>query len=187
MTLSVTETELPGVLVLEPQVHGDDRGFFFESYNQRALNIAVGAQLTFVQDNHSSSIHGVLRGLHYQLKKPQGKLVRVLDGMIFDVAVDIRPESPAFGHWVGVHLSAENKKQLWVPPDFAHGFLVVSEAAQVLYKTTDYYSPENERSIRWDDPDLAIDWPELSISPSLSLKDQEASFLLGAELPETLP
>lgn len=184
MSFKVTDTALPGVMILEADVFGDNRGFFFESYNAREFEAVTGQRSAFVQDNHSKSALGVLRGLHYQLNKPQGKLVRVLDGVIFDVAVDIRRGSPTFGDWVGVELSADNKKQLWVPPDFAHGFLVVSEAAQVLYKTTDYYAPECERSIRWDDPELAISWPRLGFSPVLSVKDNEASWLSNAELPE---
>lgn len=184
MNIEVTETALPGVCVLKPRVFGDDRGYFFESFNASTFSAAIGCSYSFVQDNHSKSSFGVLRGLHFQLYQPQGKLVRVLDGVIFDVAVDIRQGSPTFGNWVGVELSAENKKQLWVPPDFAHGFLVLSEVAQVLYKTTDFYYPENERSIRWDDPDVGINWPKLSISPLLSAKDKNASHLNNAELPK---
>lgn len=186
MNLEVTETALPGVCVLKPRVFGDDRGYFFESFNASAFSSLIGQTHSFVQDNHSESSFGVLRGLHYQLYKPQGKLVRVLDGVIFDVAVDIRQGSPTLGKWIGVELSAENRKQLWVPPDFAHGFLVLSEFAQVLYKTTDYYSPENERSIRWDDPDIDINWPKLSISPLLSAKDRNASLLRSSELPKSV-
>ncbi|MFZ6049015.1 dTDP-4-dehydrorhamnose 3,5-epimerase [Pseudomonas sp. CR3202] len=164
-------TALPEVLILEPTVFGDERGFFFESFNARAFEAATGLKREFVQDNHSRSQRGVLRGLHYQLQQAQGKLVRVVQGEVFDVAVDVRRSSPTFGRWVGVHLSAENKRQLWVPEGFAHGFLVLSDYAEFLYKTTDYYAPEHERSIRWDDPDLAIDWP-LAEAPQLSAKDK---------------
>lgn len=183
MISELRETKLAGVVIVEPKIFADDRGFFFESFNARDFERAASVSTSFVQDNHSQSCRGVLRGLHYQIEQPQGKLVRVIEGVIFDVAVDIRIGSPTFGDWVGVELSAENKKQLWVPPDFAHGFLVVSEFAQVLYKATEYYSPNNERSIRWDDPDIGIDWPELQGSPLLSTKDQEASLLKDADLP----
>jgi dTDP-4-dehydrorhamnose 3,5-epimerase len=183
MGVKVTETRLPGVLIFEPKVFGDNRGFFFESFNLEDFNNAVEPGYSFVQDNHSKSSKGVLRGLHYQVKRPQGKLVRVTEGAVFDVAVDIRKGSPTFGLWVGIELSAENKKQLWVPPGFAHGFVVMSESAQVLYKATDYYAPEHERSIRWNDPDIGIDWPDNSISPLLSEKDKNASFLAEAEVP----
>jgi dTDP-4-dehydrorhamnose 3,5-epimerase len=168
--MHVVPTEIPGVVILEPQVFGDDRGFFFESFNARTFATAVGTDITFVQDNHSRSRRGVLRGLHYQVERPQGKLVRVVAGVIFDVAVDIRPGSLTFGRWTGVELSADNKRQLWVPPGLAHGFVVRSETADVLYKTTDYYAPEHERTLRWDDPDLAIDWG-LTEPPLLSEKD----------------
>ncbi|MFM7107344.1 MAG: dTDP-4-dehydrorhamnose 3,5-epimerase [Planctomycetaceae bacterium] len=168
--MNVTRTDVDGVLVLEPRVFGDARGFFFESFNQRAFERAVGGPATFVQDNHSRSARGVLRGLHYQVMRPQGKLVRVAAGTVFDVAVDIRRGSPTFGRWVGVELSAENKRQLWIPPGLAHGFLVRSESADFLYKTTDYYCPEHERCIRWDDPALAIDWG-LDGPPVVSEKD----------------
>ena len=183
MINGLRETKLAGVVIVEPKIFADDRGFFFESFNALDFGRAVGVETSFVQDNHSHSCRGVLRGLHYQIEQPQGKLVRVIEGVIFDVAVDIRVGSPTFGEWVGVELSAENKKQLWVPPDFAHGFLVVSEVAQVLYKATDYYSPQNERSIRWDDPDVGIDWPELRHSPLLSPKDEDASLFKDADLP----
>ena len=164
-------TALPGVLILEPKVFGDTRGFFTESYNRRSFAAATGLDVDFVQDNHSRSAKGVLRGLHYQLPpKAQGKLVRVIVGEVFDVAVDIRKDSPTFGEWVGEILSADNKKQLWIPPGLAHGFLVLSEFAEFLYKTTDYWAPEFERCIRWDDPDLAITWP-LKALPKLSPKD----------------
>ena len=168
--MKITATAIPEVLILEPKVFGDERGFFYESFNARAFAEATGLQREFVQDNHSRSARGVLRGLHYQLQQTQGKLVRVSAGQVFDVAVDIRRSSATFGHWVGVHLSAENKRQLWVPEGFAHGFLVLSEFAEFLYKTTDYYAPTHEQSIRWDDPELAIDWP-LCESLQLSAKD----------------
>lgn len=184
MTITVTETCLPGVVVVEPAVFGDERGFFFECFNAHEFQGKVASQVSFVQDNHSRSVKGVLRGLHYQIQRPQGKLVRVVQGAIYDVAVDIRRGSPSFGRWYGVELSAENKKQLWVPPDFAHGFIVISEDAEVLYKATDRYAPEFDRSIRWDDPDIGIDWPELGCSPILSQKDQKAVRLADAELPD---
>ena len=179
----VTPCHLSDVLIIETKVFGDDRGFFSESFNAAAFEHATGVTENFVQDNHSKSERGVLRGLHYQLKQPQGKLIRVVQGEIYDVAVDIRSGSPTFGQWVGVTLSAENKKQLWVPADFAHGFIVVSETAEVLYKTTDYYAPQHERAIRWDDPDLAIDWPVGILPPKLSAKDAAALTLANAELP----
>lgn len=169
--MKVTQTKLAGVLVIEPRVFGDERGFFFESFNQRAFDEAAGAHVDFVQDNHSKSSRNVLRGLHYQLPpKAQGKLVRVVQGEVFDVAVDLRKDSKTFGQWVGEVLSAENKRQLWIPAGFAHGFLTLSETAEFLYKTTDYYSPEHERCIRWDDADLGIQWP-LSSQPLVSGKD----------------
>ena len=179
----VEQTALPGVVILTPRTFGDDRGFFFESFNTRVFSESTGETCQFVQDNHSKSSRGVLRGLHYQLGKPQGKLVRVVEGAVFDVAVDIRQGSPSFGQWVGVELTAENKKQLWVPPDFAHGFVVTSESAQVLYKTTDFYSPEHERSIIWNDETIAIDWPDLGVPLTLSPKDADAPDLRVAELP----
>jgi dTDP-4-dehydrorhamnose 3,5-epimerase len=169
--MQVVTTALPDVLILEPKVFGDERGFFFESFNARQFAEATGLHPEFVQDNHSRSAKGVLRGLHYQVQQAQGKLVRVTAGEVFDVAVDLRRSSSTFGQWVGVHLSAENKHQLWVPEGFAHGFVVLSEFADFLYKTTDYYAPEHERSIRWNDPTLAIDWP-LTAPPQLSAKDQ---------------
>ena len=169
--MQVVTTALPDVLILEPKVFGDERGFFFESFNARQFTEATGLHREFVQDNHSRSAKGVLRGLHYQVQQAQGKLVRVTAGEVFDVAVDLRRSSPTFGRWVGVHLSAGNKRQLWVPEGFAHGFVVLSEFAEFLYKTTDYYAPEHERCIRWDDPTLAIDWP-LTEAPQLSAKDQ---------------
>lgn len=176
-----TPTALPEVLLLEPRVFGDERGFFYESFNARAFAEVTGVQREFVQDNHSRSQRGVLRGLHYQIEQPQGKLVRVTAGEVLDIAVDIRRSSPTFGKWVGVRLSAENKQQLWVPEGFAHGFVVLSEYAEFLYKTTDYYAPAHERCIRWDDPELAIDW-QLSEAPQLSAKDQAGSSLREAEL-----
>lgn len=184
---SSSQVPLPGVIVIEPTVYEDDRGFFFESFNTRDFNYLTGMEVTFVQDNHSKSSQGVLRGLHYQVQQAQGKLIRVVEGSIFDVAVDIREGSPTFGKWFGIELTAENKKQVWVPPDFAHGFLVFSEVAQVLYKSTDYYAPEHERSIRWDDPELAINWPELPIDPLLSNKDKKAASLRDADLPQFSP
>lgn len=169
--MKVTSLAIPDVLLIEPKVFGDARGFFYESFNQRAFAEATGLDVNFVQDNHSRSARNVLRGLHYQLvPRAQGKLVRVVAGEVFDVAVDIRPESPTFGRWVGQHLSAENKCQLWIPAGLAHGFVVMSETAEFLYKTTDYWAPEFERCIRWDDPDLAIDWP-LDGAPLVSAKD----------------
>ena len=169
--MKATLTAIPGVLILEPKVFGDARGFFFESFNQKAFNVATGTDHQFVQDNHSRSAKGVLRGLHYQAMQPQGKLVRVVRGAVFDVAVDIRAESPTFGQWVGIELTEDNHKQLWVPPGFAHGFLVLSESADFLYKTTDYYAPEFERCIAWNDPMLAIDWPLNGMAAQLSVKD----------------
>jgi dTDP-4-dehydrorhamnose 3,5-epimerase len=172
--MKVTPLAIPDVLLIDPKVFGDDRGFFYESFNQQAFNAATGLSPAFLQDNHSKSVRNVLRGLHYQLPpRAQGKLVRVVAGAVFDVAVDIRKDSPTFGRWVAETLSAENKKQLWIPAGFAHGFLVVSDSAEFLYKTTDYYSPAHERSIAWDDPALAINWPALG-QPSLSPKDAAA-------------
>ena len=165
-----TPTAIPDALILEPKVFGDDRGFFYESYNQQAIQAATGLDVTFVQDNHSKSARNVLRGLHYQVEQPQGKLVRVVQGEVFDVAVDIRKASKTFGLWVGQILSAENKKQLWVPPGLAHGFVVLSDTAEFLYKTTDYYAPAHERCIAWNDPDLAINW-QMQGEPLLSAKD----------------
>ena len=179
--MQVIRTELPDVLILEPKVFGDERGFFYESFNARAFEQATGLKPEFVQDNHSCSQRGVLRGLHYQVQQAQGKLVRVSAGEVFDMVVDLRRSSPTFGQWLGVHLSAENKRQLWVPEGFAHGFLVLSEIAEFLYKTTDYYAPEHERCIRWDDPTLAIDWP-LTEPPQLSAKDQAGLAFLEAEV-----
>lgn len=179
--MNVIQTALPGVLILEPKVFGDERGFFFESFNQKTLAERAGIATPFVQDNHSRSARNVLRGLHYQIRQPQGKLVRVTAGEVYDVAVDIRKSSPAFGKWVGASLSAENKRMMWVPPGFAHGFLVLSDYAEFLYKTTDYYAPEFERSIAWNDPDLAIDWP-LDAEPQLSAKDKAGMALKDAEV-----
>lgn len=183
MPVSVTESSLPGVLIIEPRVFGDNRGFFYESFNARDFLEATEFGGLFVQDNHSRSSKGVLRGLHYQIQHSQGKLVRVISGVVFDVAVDIRKGSPHFGKWVGIELSAANKRQLWIPPDFAHGFVVISEYAEVLYKATDYYAPEFERSIRWDDPGINIEWPQVTVGPFLSEKDVDASFLVDADLP----
>jgi dTDP-4-dehydrorhamnose 3,5-epimerase len=171
--MKVSATAIADVLLIEPRVFGDERGFFFESFNQRAFAQATGVDLPFVQDNHSRSARGVLRGLHFQAQQPQGKLVRVVAGAVFDVAVDIRPTSPTYGTWVGQLLSAENKCQLWVPPGLAHGFLVLSDHAEFLYKTTDYYAPAHERCIHWNDPALAIAWPDAGVPPQLSSKDRE--------------
>ena len=179
--MNVVETSLPGVVILEPKVYGDDRGFFYESFNARTFKQATGLERNFVQDNHSRSQKGVLRGLHYQLVDTQGKLVRVTAGEVLDVAVDIRRSSPNFGRWVGVRLSAQNHRQLWVPEGFAHGFVVLSEYAEFLYKTTDYYQPSAERCIAWNDPTLAIDW-QLTETPQLSVKDQAGKRLVEADL-----
>ncbi|MBH8613405.1 dTDP-4-dehydrorhamnose 3,5-epimerase [Pseudomonas mohnii] len=179
--MNVVTTDLPGVLIIEPKVFGDERGFFYESFNAKAFEEATGLTTTFVQDNHSRSQKGVLRGLHYQLQNTQGKLVRVTAGEVLDVAVDIRRSSPHFGQWVAVRLSADNHRQLWIPEGFAHGFVVLSEFAEFLYKTTDYYNPSSERSIRWDDPDLAIDW-QLDDAPQLSAKDKVGVLLKDAEV-----
>jgi dTDP-4-dehydrorhamnose 3,5-epimerase len=180
--MKATATTIPDVFVIEPKVFGDARGFFYESFNQRAFDDAVGRPVQFVQDNHSRSAKGVLRGLHYQLQQPQGKLVRVVRGAVFDVAVDIRKSSPTFGRWVGVELSEDNQKQLWVPEGLAHGFLVLSETADFLYKTTDYYAPTHERSIRWNDPAIGIAWPDVGKAPLLSAKDAQALALADADL-----
>ncbi len=178
--MRVIPTDIPEVLVLLPTVFGDERGFFLESFNAKKFNEKVSGEFTFVQDNHSRSKKNVLRGLHYQIKQAQGKLVRIVSGEIFDVCVDIRKSSPTFGQWVGEVLSADNKKQLWVPPGFAHGFMVISDFAECLYKTTDYYAPEYERCIIWDDPDLNISWPTNAI-PDLSKKDQQGLIFKDAE------
>lgn len=179
--MQVTSTDLPEVLIIEPKVFGDARGFFLESFNAKAFAEATGVDLPFVQDNHSRSAQGVLRGLHYQIQQAQGKLVRVVRGAVFDVAVDVRRSSPNFGRWVGVELSEDNHRQLWVPPGFAHGFLVLSDSADFLYKTTDYYAPEHERSVLWNDPAIGIDWP-LPGEPLLSGKDQAGVLLKDAEV-----
>ena len=185
--MNVIPTALPEVLILEPRVFGDARGFFFESYNRKAFAAATGLDVEFVQDNHSRSVRGVLRGLHYQLVKPQGKLVRAVAGAVWDVAVDLRRSSPRFGQWVGVELSADNQRQLWVPPGFGHGFVVLSESADFLYKTTDYWYPEHDRNLVWNDPQLAITWPLAGLNlpddqPSLAAKDAAAPSLAGAEV-----
>ena len=178
--MQVIQTPLAGVLILEPKVYGDARGFFFESFNARRFAELTGINAPFVQDNHSRSAKGVLRGLHYQIKQPQGKLIRVVVGEVFDVAVDIRRSSPTFGKWIGNKLSAENKRQVWIPVGFAHGFLVLSDSAECLYKTTDYWAPEHERCIRWDDPKLNIRWP-LDAKPQLSAKDAMGTAFTNAE------
>ncbi len=183
MPFEVQATALPEVLILQPKVFGDARGFFFESFNQRDFEQATGVRTAFVQDNHSRSARGVLRGLHYQIQQAQGKLVRVAQGEVFDVAVDLRRDSPRFGQWAGVHLSAENQRQLWVPPGFAHGFLVLSESADFLYKTTDYWAPAHERSLRWNDPTVGIAWPwPTNTVPTLAAKDAVAPLLADAEV-----
>jgi dTDP-4-dehydrorhamnose 3,5-epimerase len=181
--MKTTRTAIPGVLIIEPKVFGDARGFFFESFNQKAFNDATDTDHLFVQDNHSRSAKGVLRGLHYQVNQPQGKLVRVVRGAVFDVAVDIRPDSPAFGRWVGVELTEDNHQQMWVPPGLAHGFLVLSDTADFLYTTTDYYAPEFERCIAWDDPSVGIEWPLQGLQPKLSAKDLAGQLLSKAGLP----
>ena len=181
LIMNVIPTAIPDVLIIEPKVFGDARGFFYESFNQKAFNEATGTDYQFVQDNHSRSAKGVLRGLHYQLEQPQGKLVRVTRGAVFDVAVDIRKSSPTFGKWVGVELTEENHRQLWVPPGFAHGFLVLSEMADFLYKTTDYCAPDRERCIAWNDPAIGIRWPTDAM-PQLSAKDMLGKSLASAEL-----
>jgi dTDP-4-dehydrorhamnose 3,5-epimerase len=179
--MKVTATRIPDVLIIEPRVFGDERGFFFESFNQKAFQEATGLDVKFVQDNHSKSARNVLRGLHYQIQQPQGKLVRAVQGEVFDVAVDIRKSSPTYGQWVGEILSADNKKQLWVPPGFAHGFVVLSETAEFLYKTTDYYAPQFERSLLWSDPEVGIDWP-FEGAPALAAKDAAAARLCNADV-----
>ena len=181
--MRVTPTAIPDVLVIEPKVFGDARGFFLESFNQKAFDAAVGRPVTFVQDNHSRSRKGVLRGLHFQqAPHAQGKLVRVIQGSVFDVAVDVRRGSATFGQWVGLELSAENHKQLWIPAGLAHGFLVTSESADFLYKTTDYYEPASERALRWDDPAFGIAWPDIGEAPTLSAKDAQAPLLASDPL-----
>ena len=179
--MKVTASTLPDVLIIEPRVFSDERGFFYESFNERLFKEATGISARFVQDNHSGSHKGVLRGLHYQITHTQDKLVRVIAGEVVDVAVDIRKSSPTFGQWTSIRLSAQNNRQLWIPNGFAHGFLVLSDFAEILYKTTDYYVPSAERCIRWNDPDLAIDWP-LSGAPVLSAKDQVGNYLRQTEL-----
>jgi dTDP-4-dehydrorhamnose 3,5-epimerase len=176
--MQATQTDIEGVLIVEPKVFGDPRGFFFESFNQQAFDAAVGHQVTFVQDNHSRSARGVLRGMHLQVEPhAQGKLVRVTSGRVFDVVADVDPASPTYRRWVGVELSADNHRQLWIPPGLAHGFLVLSDSADFLYKTTDYYEPSAERSIRWNDPELAIAWPDAGVPFVLSAKDAQAPLL----------
>ncbi|EED99055.1 dTDP-4-dehydrorhamnose 3,5-epimerase [Burkholderia multivorans] len=181
MAIQVTATALPEVKIIEPKVFGDARGFFFESFNAKEFVEYIEPGVEFVQDNHSRSSKGVLRGLHYQLQRPQGKLLRVIAGEVLDVSVDIRRSSPTFGRWVAVNVSADNKRQVWVPRGFAHGFLVLSDYAEVLYKTTDYWYPEHERQIAWNDPELGIEWP-LDAPPSLSAKDAAAPLLVNAEV-----
>ncbi|NIA19981.1 MAG: dTDP-4-dehydrorhamnose 3,5-epimerase [Xanthomonadaceae bacterium] len=180
--MDIIRTHIPEVFIVEPQVFSDDRGFFFESFNQKAWREATGLERPFVQDNHSSSQKNVLRGLHYQINQPQGKLVRVVVGKIFDVAVDLRQKSATFRHWVGVRLSAVNHRQLWIPEGFGHGFLALSESTEVLYKTTDYYYPEFDRCLAWNDPDIGIDWPLSGNTPILSAKDNTAKTLRGSNL-----
>ena len=181
--VTVTATRLPEVRILEPRVFGDPRGFFLESWNQRVFDEAIGQSVHFVQDNHSRSTQGVLRGMHYQLANPQGKLVRVVSGRVFDVAVDMRRDSPRLGQWTGVELSADNHRMLWIPPGFAHGFLVMSESADFLYKATAYYAPQDEHTLAWDDPRVAIDWPiEAGRTPQVSARDQAGARLADAPL-----
>lgn len=180
--MNVVPTHIPDVIIFEPKIFGDTRGFFFESFNQQVFEDAVGKHYDFVQDNHSKSSKGVLRGLHYQIEQAQGKLVRVVAGEVFDVAVDIRRSSPTFGQWVGQHLSGENKKQMWVPPGFAHGFLVLSDSAEFLYKTTDFYAPAYERCLSWNDSTINIQWPDIGTAPLLSAKDQQGLSIHQAEL-----
>ncbi|MEQ1812899.1 MAG: dTDP-4-dehydrorhamnose 3,5-epimerase [Candidatus Nitrotoga sp.] len=179
--MKVIPATIPDLLIIEPKVFGDDRGFFYESFNQKTFKQVTGLDPQFVQDNHSRSVKNVLRGLHYQIQQPQGKLVRVIQGSVFDVAVDIRRSSPTFGRHVAFDLSAENKRMLWIPAGFAHGFLVTSDTAEFLYKTTDYYAPEYERSLAWNDPDIAIQWP-INDEPALSAKDRGGRRLAQAEL-----
>lgn len=179
--MRATRLAIPEIVLIEPKVFNDTRGFFMESFNQKAFNEATGTAYQFVQDNHSRSGKGVLRGLHYQIQQPQGKLMRVARGRIWDVTVDIRRSSPTFGQWIGTELSEENQRQLWVPPGFAHGFVVLSESADFLYKTTDYYAPQHERCIAWNDPQLAIQWPYAG-EPSLSAKDAQGALFADAEV-----
>ena len=180
--MQVIATSIPDVLIFEPKVYGDARGFFYESFNEKVFADAVGSAPKFVQDNHSRSARHVLRGLHYQIRQPQGKLVRVTSGEVFDVVVDLRKSSPTFGQWVGQTLSAENKLMLWVPPGFAHGFVTMADNTEFLYKTTDFYAPEHERCIRWDDPQLAIDWQLNGTEPALSAKDKQGQLLVDADV-----
>ena len=180
--MQIVRTDLPGVLIVEPRVHGDARGFFLESWNSRAFAETTGVDATFVQDNHSRSAHGVLRGIHYQLQRPQGKLVRVVSGEVMDVAIDLRRSSPNFGRWTSVILNSENHRQLWVPPGFGHGFVVRSASADLLYKTTDFYVHQDERCIAWDDPDLAVHWQLGGQLPKLSERDRQGCALAGAEV-----
>lgn len=179
--MNIIETNIPGVLIIEPKIYEDDRGFFYESYNKKTFEVTTGITDEFVQDNHSKSTRGVLRGLHYQIKQPQGKLVRVCSGEVYDVAVDIRKSSETFGQWIGTRLTAENKRQLWIPPGFAHGFVVLSEVAEFLYKTTEYYAPEYERCIRWNDPELEIDW-QFTGEALVSEKDAQGVSLREADV-----
>lgn len=182
--MKATRLAIPEVVLLQPRVFGDERGFFYESFNQQRFEEAIGRSVSFVQDNHSCSAKGVLRGLHYQVQQPQGKLVRVVAGEVFDVAVDLRASSPTFGQWVGTLLSVENKRQLWIPEGFAHGFLVLSDSAEFLYKTTDYYAPQHERCLQWNDAQVAIDWPLVrlhGVALQLSVKDQQGLPLASAE------
>lgn len=178
--MQIVKTTIPDVIIFEPKVFGDERGFFFESFNAKVFEQATGLNPTFVQDNHSKSAKNVLRGLHYQIEQAQGKLVRVTQGEVFDVAVDLRQSSATFGKWVSTHLSGENKRQMWIPPGFAHGFLVLSETAEFLYKTTDFYSPQHECCLKWDDPTIGIEWP-LQASPLLSAKDNAGLSLQQAQ------
>lgn len=178
--MKIVATTIPDVLIIEPEVFADDRGFFYESFNERRFTELTGVATKFVQDNHSKSTKNVLRGLHYQIRQPQGKLMRIIVGEVFDVAVDIRKASPTFGQWVGAILSADNRRQLWVPPGFAHGFVVTSESAELVYKTTDYWAQESERSILWNDPDIGIRWP-LDTAPRLSAKDRTSKLFADAE------
>jgi len=182
MNLNIIRTEIPEVMIIEPTVFRDARGFFFESFNRKVFSAAVGLDIDFVQDNHSKGSRGVLRGLHYQIEQPQGKLVRVVNGAVFDVAVDLREKSCTFGNWVGIELTAENRRQLWIPPGFAHGFLVLSASADLLYKATDYYAPQYERCIAWNDPSIDIRWPNCGSIPFLSEKDKKGIDFLMAEI-----
>ena len=179
--MKIIRSAISDVFIIEPRVFSDERGFFFESFNEKKWIEETGVNLKFVQDNHSKSAYSVLRGIHYQIQQPQGKLVRVVSGEVFDVAVDLRKSSPSFGKWVGERLSADNHRQLWVPPGFGHGFVVLSETAEFLYRTTDYWAPEHERTIIWNDPDLAIDWP-IDVAPVLSSKDEKGTAFLAADL-----